>query len=60
MQDHMHIDQSKQLIPQVVSLHQVARFTDNGLIRHGSPAQIDTHETAFFTRVIRSFLDARS
>ena len=53
------IYQVKQLITQIVLLHQVAKLADRGFVRHRLPTEIDADEEAQRTGIIESFLGGR-
>ena len=53
------IDQVKQMIAQIMFLHQMAEFTNGCLVRHRFPAEINTDEVAQGAGVVKSFLSSR-
>jgi len=50
------IDQMKQLVAQIVALHQVTELADRGLVRHGLLAQINPNEYPHGPGIVQGFL----
>jgi len=52
-------DQGKQPIAQIVRFKQMTELADRGLIRHGFPTQVDTHEAPHGSRIVQCFFHRR-